>query len=129
MIIYNAIRTPDGTVLQSKYGHDYVVYKDANGFEYFVDGGTRYLRRGYTVGAPPYTEISMYSENTSHENIRKYLSWGTRGKGGRDPVRYVPIESLDTDHIEAILATQYQISQELKQIFNNELTYREQNDN
>ena len=89
-----------------------------------MDGGTRYLRRGYTVGAPPYTEISMYSENTSHENIRKYLLWGTRGKGGRDTVRYVPIEFLDTDHIEAILATQYQISEELKQIFNNELTYR-----
>ena len=37
-LIYNAIRTPDGTVLESRHKHDYQEYQDANGLEYMVDG-------------------------------------------------------------------------------------------
>lgn len=121
MIICNAIRTPDGTVLRSFSRHDCVSHKDANGNTYAVDGGVSYIRR---VGSMDFTELSVDSKDVSHEVARTLMVWGTRGKGGKDPLKYVPIAELDTDHIEAILATQWQISEELKQLFNNELEYR-----
>lgn len=121
MIICNAIRTPDGTVLRSFSRHDYVSHKDANGNTYAVDGGVSYIRR---VGSMDFTELSVDSKDVSHEVARTLMVWGTRGKGGVNPLKYVPIAELDTDHIEAILATQWQISEELKQLFNNEINYR-----
>ena len=33
------MRTPDGTILESKHRHDYVTHLDANGNEYMLDGG------------------------------------------------------------------------------------------
>ena len=35
--------------------------------------------------------------------------WGTRGKSGKDPLRWLRLKDLETDHLEAILATQHQI--------------------
>ena len=128
MIIYNAIRTPDGTVIESKYRHDYVSYLDTNGFTYFVDGGHHYLRRGFAAEAPAYTDISIDTKNegVTHEVIREHLRWGTRGPMGNAPLTFVLLKELTTSHILAILETQHHISQELREIFNNELTYRKQ---
>ena len=33
-LIYNALRTPDGTIIESKSRHDYVTHTDANGKNY-----------------------------------------------------------------------------------------------
>lgn len=38
-IVYSAIKTPDGTILESKHVHDYQSYLDANGETYLLDGG------------------------------------------------------------------------------------------
>ena len=37
-LVYNAIRTPDGTVIESMHRHDYKAYLDKNGKEYMVMG-------------------------------------------------------------------------------------------
>ena len=44
-LIYNAIRTPDGTILESRSVHDFVGHTDANGKYYAADGGLEYLKR------------------------------------------------------------------------------------
>ena len=52
------------------------------------------------------------------------LARGTRGKDGRQPLVYKLLKDLDSDHIEAILKTQHQISDFYKEIFKEELKYR-----
>lgn len=40
----------------------------------------------------------------------RYSLWGTRGKDGKQPLQYKLLIDCDTDHLEAILKTQSQIS-------------------
>ena len=122
VIVANMIRTPDGTIIQSKHRHDYVTYIDKNGKEYMVDGGCAYLRRNVHDDAP-YEELSLYAHD-DHNLIREYFCWGTRGPDGRQPLTYKPLKSLACDHIEAILETQWHISNELRIIFKRELVLR-----
>jgi hypothetical protein len=119
-ILLNRIKTPDGTILTSYNRHNYVEYKDTITKEVLmVDGGTDYLRRNMGT----YEELSVYDDG-SHLTRRSAVHWGTRGKDGRQPLVYKPIKDLDSDHIEAILKTQHQISDFYKEIFKDELKYR-----
>ena len=56
----NKIRTPDGTIIESKHQHDFVCHTDANGKRYCVDGGKSYLRRVFD--ALDYEELSEYED-------------------------------------------------------------------
>ena len=119
-ILLNRIKTPDGTILTSYNRHNYVEYKDTITKEVLmVDGGTDYLRRNMGT----YEELSVYDDGT-HLTRRSAVHWGTRGKDGRQPLVYKPIKDLDSDHIEAILKTQHQISDFYKEILKDELKYR-----
>ncbi len=119
-ILLNRIKTPDGTILTSYNRHNYVEYKDTLTKEVLmVDGGTDYLRRN--VGT--YEELSVYDDG-SHITRRSAVHWGTRGKDGKQPLVYKLLKDLDSDHIEAILKTQHQISDFYKEVFKEELKYR-----
>lgn len=102
-IVYNAIRTPDGTVLQSRHLHDFVTYTDANKLTYMVDGGHSYLRRSAQRDDPrtAHEEISLYSD-ASHAKIRACATWGRLNTDTGDH-EWIIIKNLDTDHIRAIL--------------------------
>ena len=116
----NRIKTPDGTILTSYNRHDYLTHKDAITKEVLmVDGGNDYARRH--VGT--YEELSVYDDG-SHLTRRSALHWGTRGKDNKQPLTYKPIKDLDSDHIEAILRTQTQLSEFYKEVFKEELKYR-----
>lgn len=39
--------------------------------------------------------------------LKNHLRWGTRGKDGTDPLTYVRLIDCSTEHLRAILATQY----------------------
>jgi hypothetical protein len=121
-IISNRIRTPDGTILESRHRHDYVTYVDKNGKEYMVDGGLEYLRRNVHDDAP-YEELSVY-DDAPYALIREAFKWGTRGKGGKQPLTFVPLKDLTSEHIEAILETQTHISERIRKLFIDELTFR-----
>lgn len=98
-LIYNAIRTPDGTILDSKHRHDYRTYLDKNGKTYMVDGGLDYQRRSNNGDE---VDMSLYDDQP-HSTQRQVLRWGTYGKNGDQPVNYKTIAEMETDHLEAVL--------------------------
>ena len=122
-ILLNQIQTPDGTILISTFRHDYKEHIDKNGEIYFVDGGCEYLRR--SSNKIPYTEQSIY-EDTDFDYARTLLKWGTYGKHGKGPLKYVTVCEMSNDHILNILKTQqHKINPHLKELFWKEIEYRE----
>lgn len=109
MIIRNGIRTPDGTEIFSQHRHDYVSHKDKNGSTYGVDGGLYYLRRSYTN--KDYTDLSVRLGDVTLDEAAKIATWGTCGKDGKEPLRYIPIAEMTLDHLEAVLASQIPLPQ------------------
>lgn len=123
MIIRNIIKTPDGTLLESKHQHDYVTHLDANGELYSNDGGKTYLRR--SVNDTPYIDLSVHSTDDI-SIIREHLLWGTYGKDGKSPLAYITLKSMSNAHVEAILADS-RYSSNIIDLFNRELEYRKLN--
>ena len=119
-LIYNAIRTPDGTILESRSVHDFVDHTDTNGKFYAVDGGLEYLKR---CGDNDYEELSLTLED-DFSKIRRVVSWGTRGKYGDQPLKKVKIKDLDTDHILSILELTY-LQDKFKILLEKELEFRQ----
>ena len=119
-LIKNSIRTPDGTVLESRHRHDYKSHKDKNGELYHIDGGLSYLKR--SVNIEPYEDLSLYSTD-SFEKLREGIEWGTFGKNGNEPLHYKSISSLSTNHINAILSN-CRVADYMKELFEKEISYR-----
>ena len=126
MIFRNALKTPDGTIIESLHRHDYVSHKDANGETYVVDGGTSYLRRSMNENNPA-EDLSVYSIENNHEHNRQYFRWATYGKNGDEPLRQVFLMDMSTNHINAVLETQHQIQKDVRELFEEEIKYRVKN--
>ena len=120
------MRTPDGTILESKHRHDYVAHLDANGKEYMLDGGLDYVRSSAN-GDEQYLTICS---DDPHEVLRDAVKWGTYGKSGDEPLKYVAIADLDPYHLRAILDTQQKTMRpELVKVMQDEVEYRDANKN
>lgn len=119
-IVYNAMETPDGTVLESRHRHDYQTHTDQNGEEYMVDGGKAYLRR--SVNKVPAKDLSLRLDDP-HKDIREAVTWGTYGKDGKQPLRYVTIKEMTAEHILAVINTQ-RLAPFMYTILKYELEYR-----
>tara|TARA_B110000240_G_scaffold150165_1_gene166352 strand:+ start:110 stop:481 length:372 start_codon:yes stop_codon:yes gene_type:complete len=119
-IIRNALRTPDGTEIRSRYRHDYVTHTDANGKEYMVDGGVDYIRRS----ANGDEEDMVVTTEDSFEVVRQACDWGTYGINGDQPLRYVTVAEMETAHIESILLNVKFINPAIKTTMEHELEYR-----
>jgi hypothetical protein len=119
-IVYSALQTPDGTIIESRHRHDYNVHEDKNGKRYMIDGGLDYIRSSAN-GDEKYITLTL---DSPHEVVREYVTWGTYGIDGNQPLKFKPVSTLDTDHIEAILETQRYMNPNIKQVMINELEYR-----
>jgi len=119
-ILHNALRTPDGTVIESRYRHDYVTYIDANGKEYMIDGGLDYVRSS-AHGDEEYLTVTL---DDPHSIVRDIVTWGTRGPNGDQPLTYVKLADMTTDHIEACLETQDTMYPQIRTAMENELSHR-----
>ena len=119
-LVVNRWITPDGTVLQSKHVHDYVTYSDADGNFYYIDGGLHYCR----ISGNMKSLCLHYGDE--HSEIRKYFSWKSYGKDGKQHGTWLKLQDMGTDHIEAILDTQKHIfGTVVELVFKDELKYRE----
>mgnify|MGYP000030855634 FL=1 len=98
-LVYNAIRTPDGTVIESTNRHDYVTHKDQNGATYMIDGGLDYVRSSANGDEE---HLAVYLED-GHEQVRSALTWGTYGINGDQPLKRVKLSDMNSNHIRAVL--------------------------
>lgn len=101
-LVVNAIKTPDGTIVESLHQHHFQCHTDENGFEYCVDGGTAYLRRSMQEGAPKYEDYSVY-DTDDFEVIRQRFSRGGRGVNGDEPLRYVALADMNDGWLQATI--------------------------
>lgn len=125
-IIYNAIQTPDGTIISSDHRHDYVTHTDKNGKTYGVDGGCEYLRRIGDVS--DCKDLSMYLEPWTpefHEKARKVVKRGGRGKDGNQPLKWVPICEMNDNWVLATIDYNTDRSMGIGKSWFTELLYHE----
>lgn len=130
--IYNAIKTPDGTVLWCKHRHDFKNYFDSVSNEvYFNDGGESYVRR--SVNSVPYEDLAVWVDTDNPKlttAVRSAPFWRSYGKNGEflpDGV-YLSLDKMETEHIEAILETQGHIQGSvIEELFKLELNKRKLN--
>lgn len=118
--IRNAIKTPDGTILDCKTNHDYQSHTDAvTGEFYMTDGLGYYIRR--SINKVPAEDLSVTSED-SFDLQRLYFLWGVRKDAS---VKRVPLKFLSDQHISAILETQRHIKGTyVEDLFKKEQAYR-----
>lgn len=105
ILLLSRIKTPDGTILCSKYRHHYVSYVDKNGETYFLDGGRDYMKT--SLNKEPATCVSLYS-NSPFEELRKYVEIQSYNSKG---IIYKPIGRLSANQLRAALIC-YKIQKE-----------------
>ena len=121
-ILNSRMRTPDGTILESKHRHDYVTHMDANGKEYMLDGGLDYVR----CSAHGEEEMLTIYTDHPHELIRAAVKWGTYGPEGNQTLTYIKISEMSSDHLrKCVFAKGMMIRASIKQAMRNELEYRD----
>ena len=120
-LIRNSIQTPDGTILESKHRHDYRTHMDENGKFYMVDGGLDYCRCSYNGDEK---DMCLY-DDAPHDVQRTILAWGTYGKGRNEPLHFILIKDMETDHILSVLS-ECSPRSVIKSCMEKELLYREQ---
>ena len=98
-LIRNAMKTPDGTIIESTHRHDYVTHIDANGKEYMLDGGLEYIRSSVHEDQ----EYMCLYDDEPHSVQREVLTWGTYGINGDQPIKFVTIAEMDTGHLQAVV--------------------------
>jgi hypothetical protein len=108
MIIQNAIRIIENPLesvyIVSQNTHDFVQYTFKDGKTIAVDGGSGkygYLRRCGDFNNIMYEEWSL-EDTDSMDLIKSRLLWGTLGKDGKGPYKYVTLSSCETDHLKNI---------------------------
>ena len=114
--------TPDGTVLQSFHRHDYVEHTDTvSGETYMLDGGTDYIRSSVNKVAPTWDIVYT---NDDHMKKRTIPVWGTMGKDGVDPFKYISVSEMTDAHIEKLLEPCMYVRASIKECILDEVEYR-----
>lgn len=90
--------TPDGTIIHSRDVHD---YQEHDG--YTVDGGNEYAKYSYPPGCENKFEPLFLYENDDFDTKKEKLLWGTYGKDGKQPFKWVKLINCEDDHLKALL--------------------------
>lgn len=121
-IVYNAVKcNVCNQTIVSYHTHDYKTCGCDN--EAMVDGGLSYAR----YGAKDMSKITKYTytDQDPHDLIRNFVAWGTYGKKGDEPLKYVFIKDMSDDHLRAVI--DYPRGAEwIKNLMKQEIDYREE---
>ena len=118
-ILVSKLKCPDGTVLHSRHRHDYQEHTDTVTGEWLMlDGGQSYIKHSGTG------ELLTITTEDSHELIRDHFEWGSRGKGGDEPLVYLTLKNIEEEHLLAILRTQVHLPNHIIKVFEDESDYR-----
>ena len=127
-LILSRIQTPDGTILTSYHRHDYVIHLDTNGETYFLDGGNDYQR--VSVNKESYKDLSIWTDSP-FEIIRQSVYRGGRGKDGKQPLKWIPMNEMSNEWLENCItydiANGYSSSATHIKLYEQELEYRKVN--
>jgi len=85
-----------------------------SGNYFFIEGGHDYRRCNFKFH-PEIMDFSLY-EDSSDDEIYDKLLWGSRGTTGKEPLQYVLLKNLNTEHMNAILSTQPHIDQHVRNV-------------
>lgn len=119
-VVASRVITPDGTLLWSRFTHDFVVYHDTvTDEDYMLDGGQSY-KRMFTNKVPA-TDVSVY-DNAPWELQRTVELRGTFDKVGNRV--WVPICKLSNLHIKNLIMDS---GIKMDTPYFTELCYREKN--
>jgi hypothetical protein len=127
-LLVNKIQCPDGTILESRYQHDFKQHVQSDGREYFVDGGLSYQRIGYSD--EEFINLSVYADD-HHEKIREEFIWGRNmDKDGKvlPETEYIKLKYLDNGHVDALVSfTMEHYPIKINKVFRDEQTWRNNN--
>lgn len=101
-MVYNAIQTPDGTVIASFHRHDYKTHLDKNGKEYMIDGGLSYCRCNIHDDQK---HIIVYLDE-AFPKVREYFHWGKNYDKDMNPLpetQWTKLCDLNDDHLDALI--------------------------
>lgn len=108
--------------LTSEHRHDYKTCDCPN--HTMIDGGLDYVRYGGVNMDLVKIETEFLSGDFMER--RKTITWGSYGREGNQPLRYIPVCEMTNDHLEAVLDNcrpMHYIQECMKQ----ELQYRNDN--
>lgn len=115
MLIQNAIKItehyPEEFFLVSAHRHDFNNYTFKDGSSIAVDGGSGedgYIRRCGTPSKITKSTATNWMEWCIDDKeplsaIKEKLLWGTYGKSGKEPFKYVLLDNCETEHLQKIL--------------------------
>lgn len=102
-LIRNAIRCPDGTVIESRHRHDFQPHKQEDGREYSVDGGLCYQHISFSD--LEFENLALY-EGDPHEKIRGGFSWCSvldENSNRRPQPVFTLLKDLTDDHLDNLI--------------------------
>ncbi len=127
-LLHNSIKCPDGTILVSQHRHDFVQHEQADGREYFVDGGLSYQRIGFSD--KEYTDLSVYTDSP-HEDIRNCFTWTRQFDENMDKLpkpEQVLLKNITESHLKALVKwTETGYPDYINEVFKNETKWRDNN--
>ena len=89
-----------GDVLISRHRHDYVMCTCDN--KTMLDGGTEYQRYGGVDLSLVDLSGTIYLTD-GFEKCRTAPIWGSYGKNGDEPLKFMSVSEMETEHLEAVI--------------------------
>jgi hypothetical protein len=95
-IIYRSVKCLScGDVLVSRHRHDFSTCECES---ITVDGGFDYLK--FSSENAENISIFEVTEKDPFELIRAHIEWGSRGKDGKGPIKFIKLKDMEAAHIE-----------------------------